>query len=162
MIYYLETSALLKRYRTEQGTEIINSLFKNRRPTDVLLTSYFTALEIEVVATRGLKGRILTPEAYRVLLAYFTGDLSQSLMLQPVSDVTLADSITLVKRYGLRAGDAIHLSAALLSGQAASAGIIFVTSDIELSRAAQGEGFDLFDPQHRDAAERLILFQEES
>lgn len=64
-IYRLKTSALPKRYRTEQGTETVNDLFGNKLRNEVLLTSYFTALEVEAVAARALKGRLLTREAYR-------------------------------------------------------------------------------------------------
>ena len=58
-LYYLDTSALLKRYKTETGTDVIDELFSSRRPAEVFVTSHFTSVEIESVgASRGSAVRI--------------------------------------------------------------------------------------------------------
>lgn len=161
-IYYLETSALLKRYRTEQGTATVNDIFRSKLRNEVLLTSYFTALEVEAVVARALKGRILTREALIALLGRFAEDLNESVALQPVSNIVLSDSIDQVRRYALRAPDAIHLAAALRVSQAALVATIFVTSDNELLRAARNEGLEILDPQHPNAAEHLERFRKDN
>ena len=63
-LYYLDTSALLKRYRTEKGSEVIQVLFSERQEDETLVTSHFSSLEVEAMASRALKGRILTRKAY--------------------------------------------------------------------------------------------------
>jgi hypothetical protein len=66
-LYYLDTSALLKRYRTETGHP--GSLLGQEDET--LVTSHFSSLEVEAMASRALKGRILTRKAYDILLGLF-------------------------------------------------------------------------------------------
>ena len=67
-VYYLDTSAILKRYRTEKGTDVVDALYEATRPDagqaggprglmDALresisarrrlYTSHFTCLEVE-------------------------------------------------------------------------------------------------------------------
>jgi hypothetical protein len=58
-LYYLDTSALLKRYKTEKGTAVIDELFSSRKPGEVFITSHFTSIEIESVAARALKAGAL-------------------------------------------------------------------------------------------------------
>lgn len=55
-LYYLDTSALLKRYRTENDTRVLDALFSARTRDELLITSHFTAIEVESVAARALKG----------------------------------------------------------------------------------------------------------
>lgn len=154
-IYYLDTSALLKRYRTEQGSVILNELLGTKHTDEVFVTSYFTALEAEAVVARALRGRVLSREAYRVLLSRFAQDLGDGILIQPVSNPVIADSIDLTRRYGLRAADAIHLATASRVKQASSLQNVFVASDRGLLDCAQREGFYLLDPQHTEAPERL-------
>src|SRR5262245_63859774 len=62
--FYLDTSAVLKRYRTETGTDVVEELYEGRASQDSLITSLFTCLEFESVVIRALKGKLLTQEAY--------------------------------------------------------------------------------------------------
>ena len=64
ILYYMETSALLKRYRTEPGSDVIVELLERRRPDETFITSYFTLLEVEATAARALKARLLDQDAY--------------------------------------------------------------------------------------------------
>ena len=66
--YYLDTFALLKRYRTENGTDVLDPIFSGRTQHEFFITSHFTAVEIESVAARALKGRLLSKKAQGVLL----------------------------------------------------------------------------------------------
>ena len=43
-VFYLDTAALLKRYRTEKGTEVVAALFSDRREDDVFVTSQLKRL----------------------------------------------------------------------------------------------------------------------
>jgi len=154
-IYYLDTSALLKRYRTEQGSIIVSELLGAKLPDDVFVTSYFTAHEVEAVAARALRGRVLSKGAYAILLSRFAQDLGDSILMQPISNPVIADSIDLTRRYALRAADSIHLATASRVKQAASLQNVFVASDRELLDCAEREGFYLLDPQHPEALDRL-------
>jgi hypothetical protein len=41
-LFYLDTSALVKRYRTEQGTEVVEQLLTNFSPEDRFFTSFLS------------------------------------------------------------------------------------------------------------------------
>ncbi len=159
-VYYLDSSALLKRYRTEQGTQVLDYLFALKRPEELVVTSYLTSLEVEAVFARALKGRLLDREAYKVLVGRLADDLSQSIVAQPVSNFVVSDSIELVRRHALKAADAIHLATASRVRQAAAMETIFVTSDKELLSAARGERLESLDPQDPEAIRRLGQFRE--
>ena len=38
-VYYLETSALLKRYRTEKGTDLLDELFDSKQESEIFTTN---------------------------------------------------------------------------------------------------------------------------
>ncbi len=160
-VYYLDTSALLKRYRTEDGSIIVNELLGAKHVDDVYVTSYFTALEVEAVAARAVKGRVLSRDAHRALLSRFAQDLGDTILVQPISNSVIADSIDLTRRYALRAADAIQLATASRVKLAATLQNVFVASDKELLDCAKREGFSLLDPQHPEALEHLRRLRQE-
>lgn len=157
-VFYLDTSAVLKRYRTEKGTDIVTQLYEGATPRDVLLTSSFTCLEVESVAARALKGRVLSQHAYDALLGSFSSDLDEYITLLPSSRQNIADEIGAARTYALRPADAVHLAA----GKAADAfiksdeGFMFVASDKELLTAAQAAGMETLNPEGENAMEALL------
>lgn len=58
-MFYLETSALLKKYRTERGTDVVRELFEGKSDAEAFITSYFTVLEVISVARRLLAAATL-------------------------------------------------------------------------------------------------------
>ncbi len=59
-IFYLDTSALLKRYKTEAGTSVIDRLFKLlEKPHNKAAISFLTVLEVIAAGRRLLKGGVL-------------------------------------------------------------------------------------------------------
>ncbi len=166
--YYLDSSALLKRYRTEPGTEVVRELIGNSSPDDVFITSLLTTLEIEASVVRILKGRVITEDAYHVLLGRLTQDVRDVLALYPVTSVTIQRAVEITRRHGLRAGDAIHLATALQSlswrGELLATqdrAIVLVTSDRELLTAASRERqLIALDPQAVDAMEQVRLLRQ--
>ncbi len=63
-------------------------------------------------------------------------------VVQPSEDV-LAQALLAVKRYALRAGDALQLAAAVAWCEGQPAGEIFLTADRRLAEAAEEAGFTL-------------------
>lgn len=102
-IYYLDTSALVKRYKTEQGSETINELFNGKSSDEVFACSQFAAVEIEATLSRALKAHLLNRRAYAAILGRFSQDLTETIMMHPVSSVILSDAAELARRYALRA-----------------------------------------------------------
>lgn len=144
--YYVDTSALMKRYRTEAGTDVVNELFAGARPDDLFLTSQLTIVEVEAVAARALKARIFNRRTYGVLLSLFAQDLSHYLTVIPVSPGLVSNSVEVARSYGLRAADCIHLATALQAQDITSSPTRFVGSDSELYRVAQSAGLESLNP----------------
>jgi len=143
--YYLDTSALLKRYRTENGTDVLDAIFSGRTQHEFFMTSHFTAVEVESVAARALKGRLLSKKAQGVLLSLFADDLEDLLIVLPVSTALLSEAAAVARHYSLRAGDALHLASALQAKQASVAEIVFVASDKELVEASKAAEFTVLE-----------------
>src|SRR5262249_55895184 len=154
------TSALLKRYRTENGTRVLDALFSARTRDELLITSHFTAAEVESVAARALKGRLLTKKAYAVLLSLFVDDLENVLVVLPVSTVLLSEAAAVARNSALRASDALHLATPLRARQASAVAIVFTASDKELIEAARRSGFMVLNPESKNALASLDALRE--
>lgn len=150
--YYLETSALVKKYRTERGTEVVAELFEGQLESEVLVTSYLTVVEVTSVATRLFHAGALSRRAYRVILGNLSRDVGETIQLQSVSDVILSDAVALAENYALRAPDAIHLSTARrVRGAFPDEPYYVVGSDARLKAACEGLGLVVLDPEAPDS-----------
>lgn len=49
IVYYLDTSAVLKRYRTKKGTDVVNELYRGLTEDEALLASYLTCLDVSLL-----------------------------------------------------------------------------------------------------------------
>lgn len=154
-LYYIETSALLKRYRTERGTDVIDELFDHKMADDVFVTSYLTAVEVEAAAARALRGRLLNQTGYRTLLGSFAEDSGELIVPQPVSSTIVSDAAQPARRYALRAADAVHLATAVVARRAAGTETVYVADERELRAAAEGERFALLNPEQDGAVDTL-------
>ena len=151
-IYYVDTSALVKKYRTERGTDVVAELFGDRVGTDVLLTSYLTVLEFTSVATRVLRGRGITRRAYQVMMGSLSKDLVDVIQLQSVTDNVVSDAIKLSLDHALRAADAVHLATALgIRNVFPGEPCYFVASDAKLNAVSDEIGLVVLDPEKTGA-----------
>jgi hypothetical protein len=97
-VYYLETSALLKRYKSESGSEIVTSLFEEKQASETFVTSHLSVLEVSSVAARLLKGRVIRQGQYRRMLGTFIQDLTTyGMVVIPVHNTLVSESIELVR-----------------------------------------------------------------
>jgi predicted nucleic acid-binding protein len=105
--FYLDTAAVLKRYRTEPGSAVVDDLFDGRSPADRLVSSRFTLLEGTSVPRRLLKGRVLKRRAYAALMARLLQEMGAAVTLAPVTDALIAEATAVAEQYALRTGDAV-------------------------------------------------------
>lgn len=154
VVYYLDTSAILKRYRTEKGTEVVEALYG--LPDVFLVTSHFACLEVEAVSAKLLKGKSLTEEAYDALLNAFAADLGDPLYAVPLTSRIVNEAIEAARQYAVRAPDAIHIASGL-AVQSVSGGddFFFVSSDKEQLSAASSAGMQTLDPEAENAMDIL-------
>lgn len=103
-LFYLDTSAVLKRYFSEKGTDVVDELYHGLVGDELLVTSQLTTLEVEAVAARGLKGRLLERRAYEKLLGAFGQDLFENyLRIVPLEAALVALSAEVIRSNALRA-----------------------------------------------------------
>jgi predicted nucleic acid-binding protein len=147
--YYLDTSALIKRYVIETGSGWIRELAV---PTNnnLLATCRVTGVEVACALSRRQREASLSPTDYTNALQAFRYDMLTQYRLVEV-DAALVDlAITLAKRHPLRAYDVMQLASAMLVSQvlldASLPPLIFLSADDRLLNAAQAEGLAVDNP----------------
>ena len=155
-VYYLETSALLKKYRPERGTDVVTELFDKKGQLEVFITSYLTVVEIASVTTRLLRARTITRRAHNRILGNLSHDTNEAILLQPISDGVVLEAVILSQRHAIRAPDAIHLSTAMRArATAPSDSFYFLGSDARLNSACRSSGLLVLDPEEANSLEAL-------
>jgi uncharacterized protein len=143
-LYFLDTSALVKLYVREEGTEAMLELARPQSGNEFGLLT-LAAVEVRsAVRRRERMGDIDDGTASEILML-FESHLENRFIRQPLTEAVIEHGSKLVDRYFLRAYDAIQLSACL--ALASSRGeCTFACSDQSLLKAAQAEGLSTFDP----------------
>lgn len=155
-VFYLDTSALVKRYRTEQGTEVVERLLSSPAPHDRFFLSFLSVIELTSGILRLAKGGQLPEDTAHEILARFRRDVRNLFLLWPLGDEIAASAVTAVEEHRLRSTDAIHLATAQkIASLASGTQAVMVSSDRELLDAAAAAGLIPLDPQARGSAEKL-------
>ena len=156
--FYLDASAIAKLYLpNEQGVEFVVQLLDLRSSTDMFATSALSVVEVKSAITR----RIGSPSDKAPLLAAYDRDLREIFDLISIRDDIIIGASSVAERYGLRAGDAIHLASALsVAAVSDDSKLFMVSSDVELLEASEAAGIGALDPQTDDATASLRQIRE--
>lgn len=146
MIYYLDTSALVKRYYSEAGSSWVHSLFV---PDNILVASRVAYAELLAALARKRRVREVTERGFTSAVDSFQHEWQECVVVE-VSDAVVADLLALVQRHALRGFDAIHLYSALWFRQRTKADLTFVSADHQSLRAAEDEGIEIANPERMD------------
>ncbi len=140
--YFLDTSALFKRYTDEPGTEAIKQVFAEKA------NCFISQLTITEVASNLKRlaeiNRLITDAEFRQVLKVFLGDIASSAIY--TLDVTakiVLNGVDLCSENYLTPIDALQLATAL---SVKSANPIFVCSDLKLLKAAEKHGLKILNP----------------
>lgn len=144
MRWYLDASALLKFYKSEDGTENVYRLFESYAPEGGVATSQYTAIEAASALQRLCNAGQMDASLKERLLSEISA--SEGIAMLPVSWDCLRSGVGLISKHNLRGGDAVQLSSALECRSAGSERVAFVCSDARLNEAARKEGLDVYDP----------------
>lgn len=141
---YLDTSALVKLYIEEDGTEQV--IARARDPGSQVVILDISLLESRsAVRRRQREGDIGSGDADRVLES-LEEDASSAFMLQPSTSAVVEEACRLVDAFPLRAYDALQLGGCLVFSRGTPSSVVFVCADNRLCDAARGEGLVVFDP----------------
>ncbi|HLJ81554.1 MAG TPA: type II toxin-antitoxin system VapC family toxin [Ktedonobacterales bacterium] len=143
--YFLDTSAIVKRYVPERGCQWVRRICRSDARHRVMIAEI--AL-VEVVASlsrmvRESPPRLLIVDRER-LISLFRRHVQRSYDIVPVARVTLTRAADLCRTHPLRAYDAVQLASALtIRDETLMAGItppVFVCADTALLSIAAAEG----------------------
>lgn len=140
MICYFDTSALVKLYVEEEGSELVADY---SRRCIFVATSKVAFAEARAAFARARREGILDVQAYRHVVDSFNEDWPAYFALG-VSDSVLQRVNTLVDKYPLRGFDALHLaSAMILSRRLDGEDLLVACWDAKLWNYYLQEGFSL-------------------
>ena len=147
--YYLDTSALGKRYVTEVGSGWVRAL---TAPTtgNALVTARITMAEMYSVLARRRREGSVSPDACATAAQAFTAHCSAEYRFIELELNVIDGARNLLERYPLRAYDAVQLASALAASQAlvdrGLEPLIFVSADDRLLNVAAAEGLATDNP----------------
>jgi predicted nucleic acid-binding protein len=149
--FYLDASALVKRYAHERGTEWIQTLTDPVRGNVILASRLALA---EVAAALAAKHRApggLSRGARDRAMNLFLGHCRVEYGLIEVDETTSDLAVRLTQDHRLRGYDAMHLATAVLVDRAllraGVASLKLVASDEDLLTAARAEGLATVNPE---------------
>ncbi len=145
MRYYFDTSALVKRYHREKGTEKIDEIIDG---DDEIYISTVGIAETISAFTRLRNSRIIGKKRYEEITGIFFNDVENRYIPIPFDDSNILKAVSLIENHDLRTLDAFHLSAAL---SIADMHPVFASSDRKLLKAAEKEGFSIMDPEGKNS-----------
>ncbi len=156
-IYYLDTSALMKRYWTEDGSDVVAELFEGLEDSDALGTSQLTVLEMNSALARFLESRQTTREEYQRMLDQFARDIDDyDFTVTPVHNELVIEAVSVVREYSLRALDALHFTSAIVVSELpGNQDLYMVSADRRIIEACGKYGMPVLDPIADDALGRL-------
>jgi len=145
-LYYLDTSALVKLYVREPGSDKVIALAARSGGHQLAILSLARVEIWSAIRRRESNGDISALLASE-LLAAFSRHLESRFTSQQITDFVLDIACKLVDRHRLRAIDALQLAGYVMLRVSAGADIpFFVCSDHELLMAASREGAPVVDP----------------
>jgi uncharacterized protein len=145
-LYYLETSALVKLYVREPGTDRLLQLasagLENR-----LVVLAVSAIEVRSAIRRRERAGDLDSKIAALLLNHLEQHLQAVFVRQVLSDPLLDCAAEMIDRYALRAYDAIQLAGCVLLKVTSGSDIpTFVCADRQLLEAARSELIPVLNP----------------
>lgn len=143
-LYYLDTSALVKLYVREEGTDAMLGLTAGKLENEFALLS-LSAVEFRSALRRRQKAGDVEERATSDIFTLYESHLEQRFIVQPLTEAIVDGALGIVDRYFLRAYDAVQLSGCLALASSRSA-CTFACSDEDLLKAARSEGLSTFDP----------------
>lgn len=143
--YFLETSAFVKLFVKEEGTDFLIRLVENVEDTRKLVSS-FVALEVRSVFRKRLESGQLTEEQARSLVDAVAGEANR-IVEHPANASVIEMARYVLDRHALSTIQAIHLATALTARDILQLpDVVFVSADEQLIESAKHEGLEVLNP----------------
>jgi uncharacterized protein len=148
-VFFLDTSAIVKRYVAEVGSGWVMALCDPRAGHTILISQATQAEAAAALCRKAFYGAISAVDRDRTI-AIFRRDVRRTYRLERVTNAICVRAGDLCRSHNLRAYDAVQLACALTAREKfATIGLpapVFVTADTELLGFATAEGLGVDDP----------------
>lgn len=153
--YFFDSSAAVKNYINETGTNWVKSIFASIPQTEILMAS-ITEAEVVAAFARRRKGKTLTVIDASIAISQFRTDFSKDFSTVETVPKVISQAVYLADKHTLRGYDAVQLSSALeiytklinFKVDFSSSTFTFVSADNELNSAANIEGLTVENPNN--------------
>ena len=152
MRYFLDTSAVVKRYAPERGSRWIKGLIEN--PENSVTIVQICIVEVAAALARKVRTGEISRDSCQKALTRFLADMDTGdYEIAKLDDEVVSFAVGLTQRHPLRGYDAVHLAAAFVLNRAlvgvGLSPLTFVAADDVLCKAAEKEKIAVENPnQH--------------
>jgi uncharacterized protein len=147
--YYFDSSALVKRYVAESGSDWVSQIC-NSHPASQLYTVRITGAEIVAAIFTRTRTQSIDVSDAQTAVRQFKVDFSQYYQIMEVADGVVKLAMTLAERYPLRGYDSVQLAAAILLQEirlgTGFSPLTFVSADKRLNKVALAESLLVENP----------------
>lgn len=140
---YLDTSALVKKYVIEAGTDKVRDLL---RIESRIITSMLAYAEVCAAFSRKRREGNIEEKHYRRIWKSFLSDW-ETFTIVEIREELFPHIRRLTEDYPLRGADAIHLASAIWVGEAINHPLTFIAADNHLITTAKKEGLQVINPE---------------
>ena len=159
--FFLDASALAKRYSLEVGADRVDYLFDHMPPSSLMCLMLGVA-EVVSVLVRRRNSDLLSPTAFAQGMINLKAEIvdADDFNVLPIDNSLIAAAMPLIEKHAVNATDAVILRLALdLATQLRinNNDLVLITCDQRLLRAAQTEGLVTFDPETQMMADLEAL-----
>lgn len=149
--FWLDASALAKRYVPEKGTAMMNHLFSRVSPSDLICLLEGIGEVISILVRRYNSGG-LSQSVYRQVLSDLHSEISNSQEVEKIHPTALQVPVSwnLIEKHSINSTDAVILKCALdevAELRPDGDDLVLVSADGRLIRAAKAEGLLTFNPE---------------
>jgi predicted nucleic acid-binding protein len=149
--YFLDSSALVKRYASETGTAWVTSLI-NPAAGNLIYAARITGVESVAAVARKRKGNLLPPADAATAITTLRKEFAGMFLIVEVTPALLAAATDAAEKHALRGYDAVQLAAALEANsgrlEQGMSPLVLVTADTDLLAAGPAEGLAVDDPNN--------------
>lgn len=138
---YLDTSALIKRFVVEKGSQELRRLVDHERTVATATVAY---AEAYAGLTRRYRERGLSRRQYERACKQFETEWDAYVRVELHREV-LSAARDLIQRHALRGFDGVHLASAVVLQRGLGESVTFVAADERSLRAAAAERMPVFD-----------------
>ena len=146
-VYFLDTSALVKRYVAETGSQAVAEIANG--PNVCIIIADITRAEfVSALARRAREGGI-SHEQRQTVKSAFAAHLLHDYLIAPLQGAHVTAACGLIERHALRAYDGVQLAVALSVRDLLAVGAdvpAFLSADPRLNAAARAEGLLVVEP----------------